>query len=490
MVIYSVRKAVGMKDRAVDKTPSVKLNMLMNVLLTMSSIIFPLITLPYVTRVLGPDGIGRVYFATSVITFFSMFAELGIPVYGIRACARVRDDITELSRTVHEIVTINLVTCLITYIAFAVMMAVVPKFAEDRTMIIIMSSLILLNALGVEWLYKALEKYTYITIRSVVFKLIALAGMFLLVRSSSDYMIYGCLTVFAASASNILNFCNMRKHILLKPLGGYNYRKHLPAMLMFFALAAATTIYTSLDLAILDFIKGNTEAGLYGVSVKIKLVVVSLVTSASAVLLPRNSYYYDKGQRRNFMELLSGTITMVTVISIPAAVYFVIFAGECILLLAGSGFAGAAAPMQIIMPTVILIGISNVIGIQMLVPEGREIEVVRSAIAGAVTDLILNFLLIPAYASAGAAAATLAAEFVVTGYLIYAAGKDAVEILKTIPVMRIVLASAAASAAGYFAAGLVDGTFLKLCLSALCFAAVYIIMLLLIWRPDEILHRD
>ena len=134
--------------------------MAMNVLLTLSSIIFPLITLPYVTRALGPEGVGKVYFASSVIAFFSMFAELGIPVYGIRACARVRDDKIALTRTVHEIITINLAACIIVYAVFAVSLICVPAFKADRNMFIIMSSLIVLNAIGAEWLYKALEKLT------------------------------------------------------------------------------------------------------------------------------------------------------------------------------------------------------------------------------------------------------------------------------------------------------------------------------------------
>ena len=473
-----------------NRVPSVRLNMVMNVILTMSSIIFPLITLPYVTRVLGPDGVGRVYFATSVITFFSMFAELGIPVYGIRACARVRDDRIRLSATVHEIVLINLITCAVTYAAFFLMLATVPKFREDRLMIAIMSSMIFLNAIGVEWLYKALEKYTYITVRSIVFKLMAVAGMFILVRSSSDYMIYGILTVFAASASNILNFINLRKHISLKPVGDYHPLIHLPAMLMFFALAVATTIYTNLDLAILDLMKNDTEAGLYGVSVRIKLVIVSLVTSASAVLLPRNSYYYDRGKNREFMDILSRTLTVVTAVSVPAALYFMLFAKACIRLLAGSGFEGAVLPMQVIMPTVILIGISNVIGIQMLVPEGREKEVVKASVAGAVIDLALNLVLIPRFASAGASAATLAAEFAVTAYLIYAAGREAIDILKDVPLIRIIAASAAASAAGMAVSIPAEGTFVRLLVSSLCFAVVYIFITWSVWRPDEILHRN
>ena len=135
-----------------------KINMLMNALLTLSSIIFPVITLPYVTRVLGAAGVGRVYNAASVISLFAVFAELGIPVYGIRACAKVRDDRAELSRTVREIMAVNLAVCAIVYMVFAAALFTVPAFQNDRLLLVIMSSSMLLNAIGVEWLYKRASK--------------------------------------------------------------------------------------------------------------------------------------------------------------------------------------------------------------------------------------------------------------------------------------------------------------------------------------------
>ena len=279
---------------------SLKINMVMNVILTLSSIIFPVITLPYVTRVMGAEGVGRVYFASSVIAGLAMFAEFGIPVYGIRACAKVRDDRRELSKTVREILTINLITCTAAYILLAVMLAAVPRLAAERTLLMIMSSTMLLNCIGAEWLYKALEKFSYITVRSVSFKIIALIAMFVMVKGPDDYVIYGCITIFAVSASNIMNLCTLHRYADLRPMGRHDFAVHLPGMLMLFALAAATTVYTNLDLAILDFMRGDAEAGMYGVAVKVKLVIVSLVTSVSAVLLPRNSYYYEKNSRDEF----------------------------------------------------------------------------------------------------------------------------------------------------------------------------------------------
>ena len=199
------------------KQKSLKLNFLMNILLTMSSFIFPLITFPYVSRVLGPAGTGKVSFATSVISYFSLFAQLGIPTYGIRVCAGIRDNKEELTRTVHELLFISLITTLISYLALFIALFTIPKLRAEKPLLVVISASILLSAIGIEWLYKALEQYTYITVRSVIFKFIALVGMFFLVRSEKDYVAYGFITIFAASASNVLNLINAHRYIGFRP---------------------------------------------------------------------------------------------------------------------------------------------------------------------------------------------------------------------------------------------------------------------------------
>ena len=154
----------------IKQQKSVKLNFIMNAILTMSSFIFPLITFPYVSRILLPEGTGKVSFATSVISYFAMFAQLGIPTYGIRACAQVRDSKEELTRTAQEIFFINLVMTILSYAVFIVGLFTVPRLQQDKRLFLIVSSTLFFNAIGMEWLYKALEQYTYITVRSIIFK--------------------------------------------------------------------------------------------------------------------------------------------------------------------------------------------------------------------------------------------------------------------------------------------------------------------------------
>ena len=237
------------------KQKSLKLNFIMNAILTMSSFIFPLITFPYVSRILQPAGNGKVNFMLSVVTYFNMFAQLGIPTYGIRACAAVRDDHEKLTRTVHELLFINVMTTILTYIVFAFAVMLVPRLQQDKALAIIMSFTIGLTTIGVEWLYKALEQYTYITVRSIIFKAISVVAMFMLVHAKSDYVIYGAITTFASSASFILNMVNVHKYIGIRPIGNYRIKRHLKPVFIFFAMSIATTIYTNLDSVMLGFMK-------------------------------------------------------------------------------------------------------------------------------------------------------------------------------------------------------------------------------------------
>ena len=333
------------------KQKSLKLNFIMNAILAMSSFIFPLISFPYVSRVLLPIGTGRISFATSLISYFQMFAQLGIPTYGIRVCAKARDNRIELTRTAHELLIINLVMSIFSYLILAVALIFVPRLREDRILYIIISMTIFLSAIGMEWLYKALEEYSYITFRSIVFKIIAIIAMFILIRKQEDYVIYGGITIFASSASNILNFINVHKYIEMKPVGNYNLKRHLQPILVFFAMACATTIYTNLDTVMLGFMTTNVDVGYYNAAIKIKTILVSVVTSLGTVLLPRASYYIEQGYAEEFRKISKKALNFVILLSFPLVIYFVLFAKEGIYFLSGSAYAGAVFPMQLIKPT-------------------------------------------------------------------------------------------------------------------------------------------
>lgn len=453
----------------------------MNAILTMSSLIFPLITFPYVSRILGPAGTGAVSFANSFVMYFLMISQLGIPTYGIRACAKVRENKLELSRTVQELVIINLAMSAIMYVLLFLSIATIPRLQSDKLLYVVMSSMILLNAIGMEWMYKGLEEYTFITIRSLIFKALALVFMFLLIRTEDDYIFYGAMGVFAAYASNIINLIYARNYITMRPVGNYDFRRHFKAVGIFFAMAVATTIYTNLDVVMLGFMTSRVDTGYYDAAVKIKNILVSIVTSLGAVLLPRSAYYVEHGMMDKFHEVSRKAIKFVFLFALPLTLYFALFAEEGIYFLSGMKFGGSIRPMQIIMPTLVFIGLSNILGMQILVPTGREKTVLHSEIAGAVTDLILNALLIPRFHASGAAMGTVAAELVVLIWQ-YVALRDYVsEMFRGVPILPIVTALLAAVLASLWVKLLGIGFFVTLLLSAFLFFTVYLIVLLL-WR--------
>ena len=466
------------KSNSVIKKQSIKKNFVMNIILKMSSFIFPLITTPYVSRVLQPVGTGKVSFATSVISYFSMFAQLGIPTYGIRACAEVRDNKEELTRTAQELLIINLVMCVFSYVALAIALIFVPRFRKDRTLYIIMSATIFLTSLGMEWLYQALEQYTYIAIRSIIFKVIALVAMFLLIHQKSDYVIYGAISIFAASASNIFNFIYARHFISLKPVGHYNFKHHMKAVGIFFAMSCATTIYTQMDTTMIGFIKTDIDVGYYNVATKIKTVLVSVVTALGTVLLPRASYYVAHNDMGDFKRITTKAITFVLDISIPLMLYFILFAKETVYLLSGPSYTGAIVPMQIIMPTIVLIGLTNIMGIQVLVPLGQEKKVLYSEIIGAIVNLIINSLLISRFASSGAAIGTVFAELAVWIVQYYVLADKFNVIYKNISYWKIILACAVSVFASLWVKLLNFGNFVTLIISALLFFGVCCIVLI------------
>lgn len=466
-----------------SKQKSLKLNFIMNSILTMSSFIFPLITFPYVSRILLPEGTGKVSFATSVISYFAMFAQLGIPTYGIRACAKVRDNRKELTKTAQEIFGINIVMTLLAYAVFVVALITVPRLQQDKTLFLIVSTTMIFNAIGMEWLYKALEQYTYITIRSIIFKFVALVAMFLLIHEKSDYIIYGGISILASSASNVFNFVNVHRYIGFRPVGQYDFKRHLKPITVFFAMSCATTVYTHLDTVMLGFMTTDADVGYYNAAVKIKTILVSIVTSLGTVMLPRASYYVEHGMKEEFHRITCKAINFVFLLATPLMVYFMLFAKEGIFFLSGDAYAGSIAPMQLIMPTLLFIGLSNIMGIQILVPLGKEKVVLYSEIAGAVVDLIINWILIPSMASAGAAIGTLVAEAVVTVWQYVALRDTVADAYKRVRYIPIILGIVLGSLASVWTKTLGMYEFFTLALSAVIFFGIYGIVLIVAKEP-------
>ena len=462
-----------------EKQKSLKLNFIMNVVLTVSTIVFPLIIYPYISRILLPEGVGKVALALSIISYFTIFSQLGIPVYGLRIAAQLRDDKKSLTKAVQELFIINMITTFIAYVALVGIIFLIPQLREEKLLYIIIGSSIILNTIGMEWLFKGLEEYTYITIRSIIFKIIGLILVFLLIHSKTDYIVYGVIIIISGYLGFILNFICSFKWINFKPLKNYNLKQHLKPVFIFFAMSCAITIYTNLDIVMLGFMKTNADVGYYSVAIKIKNVLVGLIMSLGTVLLPRCSYYIKQNLFNEFKIVSSKAMSFIFVSSIPLMIYFILFAKIIVLFLFGSEFTGSVIPMQIIMLTLLFIGITSLIGFQIMVPLGKENLVLYSVIAGAVVDVILNFILIPRYSAAGAALGTVFAELCVLIFQVIVMKNYVLNNIKNQEYIKITGAILLAVIISFYLVKFSYNNLFAIIISVLSFFVVYTIILYL-----------
>lgn len=388
-------------------------NYLFNLIKTLNSILFPVITFAYSARILGVDGVGQVNFAKSVVTYFTMIAMLGMNYYGTREAAKLRNDRGTLSQFCAEMLIINGCTTILAYVLLAASIFLIPTLDGYRDLLLIFSGSIALQGLGMEWLYQAMEEYRYIAIRSVLFQIGSLVALFIFVRDTGDVIPYAIITLVASSGSYILNFYNARKYIHPHRNANYVIKKHLKPLLWLFAMAVSIELYTVMDTTMLGFIKGDTVVGLYTAAIKVERMVNTVITSIGVVLIPRLSFYIAQGEQKKTAILVSKAYNFVLMLSIPAAVGLFMLSDSIIRLFSGDEFISAALTMKLMTPIVILIPFSAMTNQQTFVPMGKEKLILLSTSVGAGTNFILNSFLIPHYAENGAAIATVAAEMMV-----------------------------------------------------------------------------
>ena len=390
---------------------SIKYNALMNIVLTLSNIVFPLITFPYISRVLSPEGVGITNFFFAIGNYSVLIATLGMGTYGIRQISKSRNDKEELSKTMQELIIINLVMSLFVLSILIILTFFIEKFNNELGLVIITCLTVLSSVFSLGWLYSGLEQYDYITKRSLFFKIISLILIFILVKDREDYIVYSSITLFSTLGSNIMNVYHSRKYVSFKLKKNLKFKKHIKPILYLFSSLLAVNVYTNLDTVMLGFVNGDEAVGLYSVASKIKWLLLMLITSGSAVLLPRLSLYVSNQERDKFNKILKDTTSLILMISIPMAIYFIFMAKDSIKLLGGESFLEATFTMQILMPILIISGFSNIMGNQILLPLNKEKYFMYAVTVGAIINLILNVFLIPIYGISGAAIATLVAEF-------------------------------------------------------------------------------
>ncbi|PLS27705.1 flippase [Bifidobacterium parmae] len=429
------------------KIHSVKFNAVMNAILTTSTFIFPLITVPYVSRVLSVEANGEVAFAQYVVQLIMYVTVLGIPTYGVRECAAVRDDSQKLAKLVKELLVILGVATTICYVLYVIAVFTVPQMSGNKALFMIFSINIVLGSLGVEWFYQAIEQYSYITIRNILFKAMSVIGMFIFVRQSNDVIQYAILLVFAVAASNMVNIARLVRILDLTHVktGKLQIKKHVKPVMVFFIANFARNLYQNSDVVLLGFFTGNYQVGIYQLVTKIKSVLFGGVNSVGNVMMPRLSYYLKGGNKSGYYDLLKKNINFLFFISAGLEAYILLFAEDIVRIVAGEAFLSAANPLRLIGLVVVLACFNVITGVQMLTTMGREKQMALATVVGAVASVVVNVSLDGALGALGAAIAAVCADGVIMILQLYFAFSVVKKVFSLKNFIKIVVSSVVAT---------------------------------------------
>lgn len=391
---------------------SVKKNTIFNAIKSVFGIIYPLITFPYISRVLMTENVGKINFSNSVVSYYSLIASLGVTTYAVRECSRYRDDKEKLEETAGQILSINLLSTIVAYIALAITLVCARKLDNYRTLIIIQSTTILFTTLGADWINTAMEDFKFIAIRTIGMQAFSLVIMFIFIHKPEDYILYAAISVVATSGANIANIFYRRRYCKTKLTVHIHFKKYFPPILLLFSLILSQTIYTSSDTTILGLIKGDYEVGLYSTSVKIYNIVNTVVASVAWVVMPQLSSAFPRKQYTKINELLKYSLNFIVVLGMPCLVGLNVVTNEIILLIAGKSYLGAALSLRILTISLAFSFVSGWIGNMMMLPAGKEKICLYSSIMSAVINIFLDLILIPIWGLNAAAMTTAISEFV------------------------------------------------------------------------------
>lgn len=395
---------------------SVKVNYILNLINTGTQMLFPLITFPYVCRVIEADGIGQINFFHSIISYISLFTCLGIPMYAIREIARDRSDVVQMNRTAMEILLLHSMLTLVGYAIVAILCLTVPQIQVNIPLFLILSLTIFFTAIGCEWFYRGIEDFKYITIRGLIIKTVSVVLLFIFVKSKTDLLYYGCYTVFGVLGGNIFNFFRLRKYIHRENIifSELHIKRHVKPVLKVFSFSVVTSIYLQLNTVLLGFLKNALAVGYFAAATKVMQMLLMMSSCLGSVMMPRASHLIAENKEDEFNRLIQKSYDFTLAIALPMTIGLIFCAPSLITALCGVKFEHSILPSQIIAPIILMVAISNVFGIQVLFPKGKINIVTLCCGIGAVADLILNLCLIPFFSYIGTSIAYLGAEVATT----------------------------------------------------------------------------
>ena len=392
---------------------SLKINAYFNVLQQCANIFFPLITYPYVTRVLGSENLGKYNFADSIVQLFLLFASLGIPIYAIREVSKVRDNQTKKEKLCSELTSINLLILIVVYFCLICSSVFVNKLSNYALVIYILSVEIISYVIGRDWLTSAYEDFLFIAARHIVFQTLSLVLIFIFVKQPEDYVRYAVIRTVGASGGYISNLIYNRKYASFRLTRRLNIKKHLKPILLLFASSVALTIYVKSDITILGFFRSDSDVAVYSVASKIYSIIKAVINAIIMVSIPRLSRYLARNELDKYSITLSKLWNAIIAIVMPSVCGCALLSKDILYLIGGKEFIGGQYALSILSISLFFAVGGCLYSQAIMIPFNLEKDFLQATTIAAFTNLILNFIFIPLIGIEGAAVTTLIAEIII-----------------------------------------------------------------------------
>jgi O-antigen/teichoic acid export membrane protein len=390
---------------------------------------FSLVILPYITRVLGPVGVGRVAFVDNATQYFIIFASLGIPVYGVREVAKYKSDRKTLSRLFSELVVVLFFSTIALSVVFLLLIFIVKDFRIDKYLFYLGALQLLFSSFIFDWFYQGLENFKYIALRTFFIRLLATIVVMLVVKQGGHVMLYYAILTLTVIGNSILNIVYVPRFVDFS-LRNLNIKQHLKSIFTFFSTRFVTSVYVILLTVILGFVASKelgvvaskTPVAFFSSSYRIYMVILAFVVAFSSVLIPRLSEYVFLNKHKEGTALISKSLGIIFSCGIPIVTALIFFSKGVVILLFGVDFLPAKADLELLSPLILIISVSNIFAMNVLTPRGKEAQFLKATVVGMIVSIILMVLLLPTMLDKGAAITLLATECVVClvlGYFSY-----------------------------------------------------------------------
>lgn len=401
---------------------SITINYIYNLIYQILTLILPLITTPYLSRVLGATPIGIYSYTYSIVSYFLLFGALGVYLYGQREIAYVNEDKQKRKKVFWEIVTCRFVTM---FIAIIIYYMFFMRTGEYRIYYRIWFMELLATAFDISWFFQGLEEFKKTVIRNIVVRIVSVTLIFVLVKTPEDLIKYITIYAIADLVGNLSLWLYLPKYFKGIKIEKIKTFSHLPEMILLFIPQIANQVYNLLDKTMIGkIITDKSEVGFYEQGQKIIRVLLTLVTSLGIVMIPRMASTFASGDKEKIVDYMKKSFKFVFFLAFPIVFGLISVSSSFVPIFFGEGYDKVVVLLNVISPTIILTGMANVIGTQYLLPTKRQKEYTATITIGLAVNFILNYILINLYSSVGASIATVVSELIVVIAQMYVIRKD------------------------------------------------------------------